>query len=154
MLWAVSSEVFKEEVACAHACMHTCAHAHACTVRKKLPFGQVICCMSDMWVHAWKVIISLKDLTTMRIQKYAKSCCHKTTWAIIIVWWPQSTYWKPQVRLCLHYSKEAGLLYTSGASFSKSSYIGAVNITLCKTRGLCSLELNFGLFCDILGEWT
>ena len=38
--------------------------------------------------------------------------------------------------------------------FLLKEQLGAVNITLCKTRGLCSLELNFGLFCDILGEWT
>ena len=31
----------------------------------------------------------------------------------------QATHWKPQLCLCLHCTKEAGLLYTRGSSFSK-----------------------------------
>ena len=31
------------------------------------------------------VIKGGSKLTTVRSQKYAKSCCHKTTWAIIIM---------------------------------------------------------------------
>ena len=34
-----------------------------------------------------------------------------------LFWWPQSTYWKPQVCRRLHCSEEAGLLYTRGNSF-------------------------------------
>ena len=32
------------------------------------------------------------ELTIVRMQKYAKSCCHKTTWAGQLFWWSQSTY--------------------------------------------------------------
>jgi len=48
----------------------------------------------------------------MQIQKYTKSCCHKTNQTNYLM--TQPYYWKPQVRLGLHRSKKAGLLYTRG----------------------------------------
>ena len=64
----------------------------------------------------------------------------------LIFWWPQSTYWKPQVHLSLHCNKEAGLLYTRGTK--SCGLLKSVKL------GLCSTELNFSLFHDILGEWV
>ena len=71
---------------------------------------------SQAW---WDVVVNVKgwsELTTVQMQKYV----------VIkqpgqLFWWPQSTYWKPQVCLGLHCSREAGLLYTRGSSFSKCS---------------------------------
>lgn len=53
------------------------------------------------------------ELTTMRIQKYAKSCCDETTWTNILM--TPHTYWKPQVvtvqlGVWITAHKEAGLL--------------------------------------------
>ena len=83
--------------------------------------------------------------TTVKIQKYAKSC-HETTWAIILK--TQSTYWKLQVCLRLHCSKEAGLQYEAVLSQREAGRGLHNSVKL----GVCSLELNLSCFATSWGS--
>ena len=88
-------------------------------------------------------------------QKYAKNCCHKTTWAIII--------------MTPHHLLEASEIRDTEASpskhfihFDKSG--GYEQLDLCSKRveinsnsaklSQCPPELDLSLFCNILREWT
>ena len=61
----------------------------------------------------------VETTVTVLIQKYAKVCCHETTWAIILMTPIHFLEASDQVRLRLHCSKEAGLLYTRQWFFLK-----------------------------------
>ena len=70
-----------------------------------------------------------------------KNCVHpKYAKAVVLkqlFWWPQATYQKPQVCLCLYCTKEAGLLYTS---FSQKLFIS--KIWTCMDSQLIPTTLN------------
>ena len=85
----------------------------------------------------------------VRIQKYAKSCCHKTT--CMGNYFDDPNPLTGTLRCACIYIAARRLDYCNKRRFFlklERAAIVAVYITLC----LCSLELNFSLFCDILGS--
>ena len=100
-------------------------------------------------VSMFSMYLRGSEQTTMQIQKYAKSCCHKTTWAIILM-----IPIKPltgSLRCACIYIAPRRLDYSTKEAVlsqraSKCSLHNSVKLSLC------SPELDFSLFCDILGS--
>ena len=107
-----------------------------CTVAFKdlqpnLPFCSLVC-------------LRVVGTNNRAIQKYAKNCCHKTTWAINLM-------------TPIHFSGALAFMFRLDYCIQEavlSQRAARCGLHNSVQLGLCSPELNFSLFCDILGEWT
>ena len=77
--------------------------------------------------------------------KVYKSCCHKTTWAAILM----SPSHLLEARGAPVFASHQGAWITVGNSFSKSS---SVHVYITVKLSLCSLELDFNLFATSWGS--
>ena len=77
------------------------------------------------------------ELTTVCIQNMQKAVVLKQPGQLL--WWTQATYWKPQVCLYLHCTKEATLLYTRCSSLSKGVHINTYIYTTPKQPAVYAL---------------
>ena len=88
-----------------------------------------------------------RNLTTMRIQKYAKSCCHKTN---LGNYFDDPTLPTGSLR-CTCAARRLGYCTQEAVLSQRAAKCGLHNSVKLSQ---CSPELDFSLFCDILGEWT